>query len=109
MNFNTCFDIYGERMCNKEDKTMRIGFQNFNGLSSKENDPVDDSLQLWINEKEFDIFGVSEINLYWPLVNRNLQFRERMNKWWQQGHYRAVMDFNRVEKRVRMRVRPIER
>ena len=30
----------------------------------------------------FDAFGMSEINLYWPKVQKKLQFNKRICKWW---------------------------
>ena len=60
----------------KGEHTFQIGFQNFNGLTGKENDPVDSSLQNWITDNSFDVFGLSEVNLYWPKVHKQLQFHE---------------------------------
>ena len=78
---------------------MRIGFQNFNGLSSKLDDPVDDSVRQWITDNEFDIFGVSEMNLWWHSLPAALQFRERIREWWESGTVRSVFDYNRHDKR----------
>ena len=50
----------------KKEGLLRIGFQNFNRLTGKENDPVDKSLRDWIMDNTFDIFGISEVNMYWP-------------------------------------------
>ena len=64
----------------KGEHTFRIGFQNFNGLTGKENNPVDSSLRNWITDNSFDVFGLSEVNLYWPKVRKQLQFHERVGK-----------------------------
>jgi hypothetical protein len=78
---------------------MQLGFQNFNGFSSQFNDPVDDSVRQWITDNEFDIFGVSEMNLWWHALPAALQFRERIREWWDSGTVRSVFDYNRHDKR----------
>jgi hypothetical protein len=70
---------------------MRIGFQNFNGLSSQPNDPVDDSVRHWITDNDFDVFSISEMNLWWPAIPASLhQFQERIREWWVPRTVRSV-------------------
>ena len=76
---NSQDNTYGDLLMEKNEGLLRIGFQNFNGLSGKENDPVDKSLCDWIMDNTFDVFGISEVNMYWPRVRRDLQFQERVN------------------------------
>jgi hypothetical protein len=58
---------------------LRIGFQNIGGLSSN-NTEQDKLLQQFIQSNSFDIFGISEVNLYWPALREFLQFGEQMNR-----------------------------
>ena len=97
--------IFGDKLGKKQRSNIRIGFQNFNGLTGKHNDPVDDSLREWITSKEFDVFGISEVNLYWPRVNRQLQFHERLTRWWAPGQTRGLFAYNKNESRKKRSIR----
>jgi hypothetical protein len=55
--------IFGKNLGPKGRDIMLIGFQNFNGLSSRPNDPVDDSVRQLITDNKFDVFGLLEVNL----------------------------------------------
>ena len=92
---------FGDLPTEKHEDHLRIGFQNFNGLTGKLDDPVDRSLQDWVPENLFDVFGISEVNMYWPRVRRDLQFHERLHQWWQPGFCRAKHAYNRTEKRLK--------
>ena len=89
----------------KKKDWLRIGFQNFNGLTGKVDDPVDRSLKDWVTENSFDVFGIPEVNIYWPKVRQDLQFHERLNQWWQPGQFRSHYAFNRTEKRLKRSIR----
>ena len=91
--------IFGDYLVEKKVDKVRIGFQNFNGLSGKPNDPVDASLKNWINANNFDVFGIPEVNLFWPKVRKSLQFHDRISSWWQPGQHQSVVAYNRNEKR----------
>ena len=67
-------------------------------MTGKENDPVDTSIRNWVTDNNFDVFGRSEVNLYWAKVQRNLQFQDQLGQWWQPGQFRGVMAYNRTEK-----------
>jgi hypothetical protein len=58
---------------------LRIGFQNIGGRSGN-NKEQDKLLQQFIQSNSFDVFGISEVNLYWPALREELQFGERMNR-----------------------------
>ena len=96
---------FGDYIFEKGDNTIRIGFQNFNGLTGKDNDPVDLSIRNWVTENRFDVFGILEVNLYWPRVKKHLQFQERISKWWNPGQYRAIFAYNKTEKRMQRSIR----
>ena len=90
---------FGDYLVEKHTDSIRIGFQNFNGMSGKSNNPVDESLKNWITANSFDVFGIPEVNLFWPKVHRSLQFHERIRYWWQPGQHQSVIAYNRNEKR----------
>ena len=77
---NVQHNTFGDYITQKGDSTLLIGFQNFNGFTGQDNDPVDYNVREWITNNSFDVFGISEINLYWPKVKKRLQFQERMSK-----------------------------
>ena len=90
---------FGDYLVEKKENEVHIGFQNFNGMSGKHNDPVDASLKSWITENNFDVFGIPEVNLFWPKVSRSLQFHNRISAWWQPGQHQSVIAYNCNEKR----------
>ena len=89
----------------KKEERLRIGFQNFNGLSGRQNDPVNENLQNWINSMGFDIFGISEVNMFWPQVKQELQFHERVNSWFNPAVTRAIRAYNQKELRLKKSIR----
>jgi hypothetical protein len=90
-------------MTKKGTDIMRIGFQNFNGLSSQPNDPVNDRVRHWITDNDFDVFGISEMNLWWLAIPALLQFRERIREWWDPQTVRSVFTYNRHDRREAMK------
>ena len=91
---------FGDYIMGKKKGTIRIGFQNFNGMTGRDHDPVDTSIRNWITDNIFDVFGISEVNLYWPKVKKHLQFQERVSQWWAPGQQRSIFDYNKTEKRL---------
>jgi hypothetical protein len=85
------WDIFGNNLGPKGRDIMRIGFQNFNGLSFQPNNPVDDRVRQWITDNEFDVFGLSEVNLWWHSLPAALQFRKRIREWWDASTVRSVL------------------
>ena len=84
---------------------MQIGFQNFNGLTGKADNPVDRSLHDWIMDNSFDVFGIPEVNMYWLKVRKDLQFKKRINQMWQPGQCRSLHAYNCTEKRKKRSIR----
>ena len=82
------------------DGTIRIGFQNFNGMTGRDHDPVNTSISNWITDNNFDVFGISEVNLYWPKVKKHLQFQGKVSQWWAPGQQRSIFAYNKMEKRL---------
>ena len=70
---------FGDTLGPLHEGHLRIGFQNIGGLSSN-NTEQDKLLQHFIQSNSFDVFGITEINLYWPALREELQFGERMNQ-----------------------------
>ena len=49
---------FGDYIFEKGDNTIRIGFQNFKGLTGKDHDLVNLSIRNWVTENWFDVFGI---------------------------------------------------
>ena len=54
---------FGDEMVDKEEETVRIGFQNVNGL--KGNITASHEVLGVVAEKDIDIMGIAEINVNW--------------------------------------------
>jgi hypothetical protein len=86
---------WGDRLSGKSANTLRLGLQNFGGFTTKFDDPVDDSFREWTTVKQFDVYGVPEVGLYWPKVPAKLQLREQLREWWEPGTSHLVDASNR--------------
>jgi len=79
-NTNTDDDTgFGDTLGPLGEGNLRIGFQHVGGLSST-NTEQDKALQYFIQSNSFDVYGINEMNLYWPALREELQFEERMNQ-----------------------------
>jgi hypothetical protein len=58
---------FGDAMSPLNNNHLRIVFQNIGGLSGN-NTEQDKLLQQFIQSNSFDVFGISEVNLYWPAL-----------------------------------------
>jgi hypothetical protein len=54
---------------------------------------------------EFDVFGISELNVYWPNLKASLQFKERLKDWWNPSQVRSAFAFNEQETRIKRSIR----
>jgi hypothetical protein len=62
------FDLqegFGSSIPLKAANTLRIGFQNIGGFSTKNNSLKDDIINSGLKLWEFDIFGIAETNINW--------------------------------------------
>ena len=69
-------------------------------MTGREHDPVDTSIRNWITDNNFDVFSISDVNLYWPRVKKHLQFQERVSQWWAPGQQRSTVADNKTEKHL---------
>jgi hypothetical protein len=61
---------------------------------------VNGSLRQWITGQEFDIFGISETNLYWPNVKPEIHLEERISGWWNPTTTRLTYAYNYQDKNM---------
>jgi hypothetical protein len=87
---------FGDKMKEKEDNVLRIGYQNINRLPIDARASKSRDLIKLIAEKQMDLFLMTEIGLNWRNVGEKDKWFERVR-----GKFRAsrsVMAFNRTEK-----------
>lgn len=53
--------------------------------------------------KQFDIFRVPEVGLYWPTVHQDWQFQKQLNKQWALGTTKGHEAYNKHEERQDVR------
>jgi hypothetical protein len=74
----------------KKSNILRIGFNNINGFSNNNNNDYNNNLRSFISQYEFDLFGMSEININW---NRSpIQVKDCTRGWFSRlqisyGHF----------------------
>jgi hypothetical protein len=54
---------------------------------------------------DFDVFGILEMNMYWPRVKPSLQFIDRVYSWFNPMDTRALCAFNKHEVRLKCSIR----
>ncbi len=64
-------EAYGDQITPKEKHTVRLGFQNIGGVSTKAGSAKDDYIQHNITKYKFDVIGLAEINVNWSYVKEN--------------------------------------
>jgi hypothetical protein len=60
---------FGDCVCMKTGNTLRIGFQNIGGFSTKGGKLKEDNIRQGLLKWDFDIFGMAETNLDWRMLN----------------------------------------
>jgi hypothetical protein len=68
-----------ERMETKEEGIVRIGFNNINGLGTLPNGPKNRQVHGFLQQYEFDIFGMVETNVHWQ--NSKTSAKDIMQEW----------------------------
>lgn len=83
-------------LSSKAEGIIRFGSHNFGGLISNPKLAAadDDIIRQWVDSREFDIYGIQEVNLNWSKVSQPLQFQERLKTWWPQDDFKAVQSHN---------------
>ncbi len=83
-------DIYvgnfGDDVCMKKDNTLRLGFQNIGGFSTKPGKLKEDNIRAGITKWEFDVFGMVETNVDWRKVQEKEKLPSRTREWWANQH-----------------------
>lgn len=77
---------FGDEICAKNDNTLRIGFQNVGGFPTTFGKLKEDNIRLGLQEWDFDIFGMAEINLDWRVLKEQERFPHRTKEWWEHQH-----------------------
>ena len=49
-------------------------------MTGRDDDPADRSLRDWIVNNSFDVFGISEVNKYWPRVKKGVAIRREADQ-----------------------------
>lgn len=77
---------FGDCVCMKTDNTLRIGFQNIGGFSTKGGKLKEDNIRQGLLKWDFDIFGMAETNLDWRMLKEPDKLPARTKEWWDQQH-----------------------
>ena len=79
--------IYGDSLSSiKDDDNLLFGYININGLQEERWKVKNSCLFTQLKKYYFDIIGLSEINLHWPLVNPADSWEEQSSGRWEQQH-----------------------
>jgi hypothetical protein len=78
--------FFGDEICVKNNNTLRIGFQNVEGLPTLPGKLKEDNIWSRIKKWGFDIFGIAEINLDCRVLNEQERFPHRTKEWWEHQH-----------------------
>ena len=85
-------EYFGDTLRDKSKKTIRIGFLNINGLSTRQGTAKYDSLRESILASEIDILGLAETNRCWHKMQPEHTWREISKEWWRDS--KSVVGYN---------------
>lgn len=77
---------FGDDVTTKHDNSIRIMFQNINGLPAKKDKQKNTHILETVNGFETDIFAASEVNKYWPNIPADHRPQHRFRGWWENSH-----------------------
>ena len=83
---------WGDDISRRSEDSFRIAFQNIRGLPSSQLHPKSIAFTSFLQSHDFDIFGVAETNLYWPLVPAPDRFPDRLRGIFE--HHKTAISFN---------------
>ena len=59
---------WGDLIQQKQENTLRIAFQNINSFSAEKDAPKNDAIRRFLMDHQIDVFGMAEMNKYWPKI-----------------------------------------
>jgi hypothetical protein len=77
---------FGDVIKNKQNNTLRIGFQNVGGFPINKGKIKEDNIRIGLTKWDFDIFGCAEVNLDWRLIPEVDKLLFRTKEWWDAQH-----------------------
>ena len=75
-------EYHGDKLRDKQDKTIRIGFININGLPKYKSSAKYDSIHQSIKACEIDILGIAESNRCWHKMLPDNTWQTISKEWW---------------------------
>ena len=88
--------IWGDTIGAKQQQTLRLGFQNINTFPASANAPKNAQIHQFLRNKEFDMFGMAEINRHWKNVPTERGIHEQTWRWCEHKHISYA--FNTTER-----------
>ena len=79
-------EAFGSSIPLKDVNSLRIGFQNISGFSTRNNTLKDDILLSGLKLWEFDVFGMAETNIDWRLASETEKLHFRTREWFETLH-----------------------
>lgn len=78
--------MWGDVRMQENEGGFRIGFWNCGGIPLSKQDGKNFMIRDWIRAQKFDVIGLSELNVHWPLVPSSNRLRERTIGWFPSLH-----------------------
>jgi len=80
----------------KQETTIHITFQNVGGFAQAEDMDVKlEALRRFVTKRQIDIFGFSESNTCWDVLDESKRLARRTRGWWENSQW--VLAHNRTE------------
>ena len=87
--------VYGDTITElQEDQYFKLGFLNVNGLQAEKWKEKNTEIFRTIKKYQFDVMGLSEVNIYWPKINHTNRWEDRVaiGKW---NNTRSSISYNK--------------
>ena len=78
---------WGDKMDEKKsEKVIRIAFQNINGFGHTKGSIKQSEIREFMQEKEIDVYGLSEINVNWRITSKTNSIYDIVRGWFERQH-----------------------
>ena len=93
-------EYHGDKLRDKKEKTIRIGFININGLPKFKSSAKYDSIRQSILASEIDVLGIAESNRCWHKMIPDNTWKDLSKEWWKDSKSCIAYNLQDVESKI---------
>ena len=98
---------FGDKCNSKPKNTVRVMFQNVNGLGYSHSSVKSNSIRKLIVDKEVDVMAIAETGINWSKVKRSQTLQQVCKIWFERS--KTTVSYNQYEKKKNININRVER